>query len=402
MESHGGNSERGVPCEELRDYTSDRAEDENVGILIKEKAYESDPKNNTTKLDVARMSRLASYLGFPRFCCNESSGRKFWIFWKDIYDFGLVHISNQAVSGWLSLASYRIMVTFVYAKCTQLEHIRLWEELENVQVNESPWLVVGDFNTIRSDSEQIGANPRSLLAMSKFNGYVDTCGLMEMRSQGRIMSWCNGNVGSSRSWARLDRALVNINFSTTFGSAFMEYLTRKLFDHCPMVVHLSLPRSSYGPSPFQFQNMWCLHESFFKFVEDVWVQPECSHGLLRLAAKLKKLKVALKTWNKNIFDRVDLTIKAQKEKMEFLDFQLQEAREPKVEAEFLLTKMELAEREAREESRWAKKAKHKWLQEGEQNSRFFHASVNQRWKASVVSSMHLADGTTLATPEEIH
>ncbi|XP_041001347.1 uncharacterized protein LOC121247076 [Juglans microcarpa x Juglans regia] len=238
--------------------------------------------------------------------------------------------------------------------------------------------------------------------MTKFNGCVDTCGLVEMRFQGRMMSWCNGHVGSSKSWARLDRALVNINFSTNFGSAFMEYLMRKSFDHCPMVLHLSLPRSSYGPSPFRIQNMSCLHESFIKFVKDVWVQPECSHGLLRLAAKLKKLKVALKTWNKNIYGRVDLTIKALEEKMELLDFQLQEARDPAVEAEFLLTEMELVEWETRKECRWAQKAKRKWLQEAEQNCRFFHASISQRWKASVVSSMCLADGTTLATPEEIH
>ncbi|XP_040990989.1 uncharacterized protein LOC121238224 [Juglans microcarpa x Juglans regia] len=357
--------------------------------------------------DAGRMNRLASYLEFPKFCSNESLGGKVWIFWKEIYDFGVVHMSNQAVSGWLCLASYRIMVTFVYAKCSQIERRGLWEELENVQVNESPWLVVGDFNAIRSDAERIGGNPRSLLAMTEFNGCVDTCGLVEMRFQGRMMSWCNGHVGSSRSWARLDRALVNIDFSTNFGSAFMEYLTRKSSDHCSMVVHLSLPRSSYGPSPFRFQNMWCLHESFIMFVEDVWVQLECSHGLLRLAAKLKKLKVALKTWNKNIYGRVDLTIKALEEKMELLDFQLQEARDPAVEAEFLLTKMELAEWEAREECRWAQKAKRKWLQEWglqewEQNSRVFHATVSQRWKASVVSSMRLADGTMLATPEEIH
>ncbi|KAF5458524.1 hypothetical protein F2P56_022547 [Juglans regia] len=294
------------------------------------------------------------------------------------------------------------MVTFVYAKCTQLESRGLWEEHGNIQVNESPWLVVGDINAIRSDSERLGGNPRSLLAMSEFNGCVDICGLVEMRSQSRIISWCNGHEGSSRSWARLYRALVNINFSNTFGLTFMEYLTRKSSDHCPMMVHLSLPRSSYGPSPFHFQNMWCLHESFSKFVEDVWVQPECSHGLLRLAAKLKKLKVALKMGNRNSFGKVDLTIKALEEKMEFLDFQLQEMREPKVEAELLLTKMELVEWEAREESRWPQKAKRKWLQEGEQNSGFFHASVNQRWKATFVLSMHLADGKTLATPEEIH
>lgn len=48
-----------------------------------------------------------------------------------------------------------------------------------------------------------------------------------------------------------------------------------------------------------------------------------------------------------------------------------------MEAEVLITKVELAELEAREEVRFAQKVKQKWLLDGDQNSRFFHSTVHQ-------------------------
>lgn len=135
---------------------SDREEDDTRGALMKEKAYDSDPNLYSSKFnrkdqclqsvrqsqrvvidtilvwnwrglgssrkclksllrkycvgivgilepfqDARKMPRLASYLGFSKYCCNDSSGGKVWIYWKDVYDFGVVHMSNQALTGWL-------------------------------------------------------------------------------------------------------------------------------------------------------------------------------------------------------------------------------------------------------------------------------------------------------------
>lgn len=47
-------------------------------------------------------------------------------------------------------------------------------------------------------------------------------------------------------------------------------------------------------------------------------------------------------------------------------------------------------------------AKHKWMDEGEQNTKYFHAVIAQRRRNDKMENMRLPDGRFLASPEEIH
>lgn len=53
-------------------------------------------------------------------------------------------------------------------------------------------------------------------------------------------------------------------------------------------------------------------------------------------------------------------------------------------------------------SRLAQIAKKKWLLEGDQNSKFYHAVVNQRRSKTVISQMKFDDGRVLESPKEVH
>lgn len=88
--------------------------------------------------------------------------------------------------------------------------------------------------------------------MEEFNSCLDTCGLLEVAFQGHNLSWCNGQGGRSRRWMRLDRAMSNMAFNNYFVNTKLEYLLRKTYDHCPMVISLDSEFVSYGSTPFQF------------------------------------------------------------------------------------------------------------------------------------------------------
>ncbi|KAK0598052.1 hypothetical protein LWI29_031129 [Acer saccharum] len=108
-----------------------------------------------------------------------------------------------------------------------------------------------------------------------------------------------------------------------------------------MVVYTDMPFSLYGPSPFHFLNMWRSHDSFLSCVKDAWIRNDSASGLLKLAIRLKRTKVALCAWNKNVFGRVGENIQALEERMELLENQLQSGFSEEVEADYLTTKLEI-------------------------------------------------------------
>lgn len=71
---------------------------------------------------------------------------------------------------------------------------------------------------------------------------------------------------------------------------------------------------------FGFQNMWISHENFLKVVEQSWKEEMVVVNRLQiLAGKLKRLKVVLRTWNKEVFRRVDEHIQELEERVKLLE-----------------------------------------------------------------------------------
>ncbi|KAK3188489.1 hypothetical protein Dsin_028050 [Dipteronia sinensis] len=90
-----------------------------------------------------------------------------------------------------------------------------------------------------------------------------------------------------------------------------------------MVVYTDTPFSLYSPCPFRFLNIWHSHDLFLSCVKDACIRNDSVSGLLKLAIRLKRTKVALRTWNKNVFGRVGENLQALEERMEVLENQLQ-------------------------------------------------------------------------------
>ncbi|KAF5446820.1 hypothetical protein F2P56_032419 [Juglans regia] len=213
--------------------------------------------------------------------------------------------------------------------------------------------------------------------MEDFNACIDNVGLSDMRYSGNRFSWCNGQEGTSRSWACLDRALISAEVISVFPEAHLEYLSRITSDHAPMVMRLKNPPSKYGSSPFKFQQMWVKHEAFMACVADVWEEEVEAIGMARLAIKLKKLKSRLRIWNREVFGSTLMNIKFLEERVEILEQKLQELFNDEDEQDYLVTNIELNSWKEREETRLRQQAKQYWLEKGEANASFFRAFNTQ-------------------------
>lgn len=217
----------------------------------------------------------------------------------------------------------KFLLTMIYAKCTRVDRHILWDELSAQSVGLDPCIFVGDFNIIRNDSERRGGRPRPLGAMEDFNNWIQQGGLIEMASKGSAFSWCNGQHGLARSWARLDRVLLDVSFLSVFPNAICSYLPRSTSDHAPMCIEFKQDLFSYGPTPFRFQQLWVEHHNFLDCVRQAWALRSGGSTIQNLIMKLKQTKVALRAWNKRVFGHTVHHIATLENRVEELELKLQ-------------------------------------------------------------------------------
>ena len=76
-------------------------------------------------------------------------------------------------------------------------------------------------------------------------------------------------------------------------------------DHCPILLDGVGVRR--GPTPFRFENMW-LKEEGFKDVLRLWWEGLNFSGSasLILAEKMKAFKPILRSWNKEVFGKIEV------------------------------------------------------------------------------------------------
>ncbi|XP_041004025.1 uncharacterized protein LOC121249384 [Juglans microcarpa x Juglans regia] len=156
-----------------------------------------------------------------------------------------------------------------------------------------------------------------------------------------------------------------------------------------------------GPSPFRFQQMWVDNVDFNRCVQEAWEQSDVGSGLMKLAAKLKRVKVALKGWNKEVFGWTIGHIQELEKRIEWVEEKLQMRYEEEVELVLIASKMKLDTWMHHENVRLAQCAKVRWWGHGDKNSRYFHAILNKQKQERIVE-MSLPNGSTLRSPMEIY
>ncbi|XP_035544570.1 uncharacterized protein LOC108988642 [Juglans regia] len=114
----------------------------------------------------------------------SSESGKIWLLWNSEVSVQKLASSNQLLTVKVEENGHGFILTVVYAKCNHNERKSLWEDLEDTASFSLPWIICGDFNIIKDDSERRGRQPRQFTAMADFNLCIQNCGLVDMRFQG--------------------------------------------------------------------------------------------------------------------------------------------------------------------------------------------------------------------------
>jgi len=154
--------------------------------------------------------------------------------------------------------------------------------------------------------------------------------------------------------------------------------------------------------PFRFFYMWMDHDEFMPLVKKVWDQNSGGCPMYHLCYKLRKLKQELKLFNTTHFSNISDRVKDAKNKMDKAQQALHTAHENPI--------LCIRERDAirkytstvrAEESFFKQKARIQWLSLGDQNTNYFHKSVNGRHNRNKLLSLTRKDGEVVEGHEAV-
>lgn len=111
----------------------------------------------------------------------------------------------------------------------------MWRDLTVLnQAITSPWLVMGDFNSVLLSNDRQNGNAVIDAETRDFESCVDNSKLTELKSCGHFYSWSNKGQGDSRISSRIDRAFNLVTLiGIIFTDAIVDYMNPGLFDHSP-------------------------------------------------------------------------------------------------------------------------------------------------------------------------
>lgn len=175
------------------------------------------------------------------------------ILWKGAKFSGNLVFQNgyaQTVEMTCKLSRENWLLTNIYGPCTPEGKVDFLHWLKHVEIpDEAKWLIVGDFNLLRSpeDRNKPGGNLAEMLA---FNNSISALRLIEIPLKGCRYTWTNKQP--SPLLERLDWFFTSGSWTTEFPNTMAQALSRGTSDHSPCLITAStnIPR----PHVFRFEN----------------------------------------------------------------------------------------------------------------------------------------------------
>ncbi|XP_012854391.1 PREDICTED: uncharacterized protein LOC105973895 [Erythranthe guttata] len=206
-------------------------------------------------------------------------------------------------------------------------------------------------------------------------------------------------TGLDRVWQRLDRILVNTTFHNIFPALKVHHLARDASDHAPLSVTFEQDQQQ-ARGRFIFQRMWADHPSFLEVVRKAWDTPTSGSASNAFHTKLMNVRKTLKNWNWDTFGDIQWNIKESQEKIQVLENILVQGWSEDTQKQLVELKQHLLKLEQWEAELLSNKARIAWEKDGDRNTAFFHASMKDRRKKSLI---HVArqNGTITTSQQEI-
>ncbi|XP_060190553.1 uncharacterized protein LOC132619771 [Lycium barbarum] len=153
---------------------------------------------------------------------------KIWFFVANNIEVEVLSDSEQHISLKLLFqdTGKTLVTTLVYAKCSEVERLQLWDNIYNLANGMSlPWMIGGDFNVVLNEKEKIGGIPVFAQDIEDFAFCINSCELDEIQFKGSPFTWWNGRASNDCIFERLDRMLFWVEHESFLDTVQQNLLT---------------------------------------------------------------------------------------------------------------------------------------------------------------------------------
>ncbi|XP_062074993.1 uncharacterized protein LOC133779000 [Humulus lupulus] len=222
---------------------------------------------------------------------------------------------------------------------------------------------------------------------SNFKACLEFCEVRDIKCSGTFYTWNNKQSGDDRVYAKLDRVLANSDRVSSYPTAEAVFLPEGDFDHS--LILLSVFQEVTGEKKsFRYFDMWSNAPSYQERVTNSWSQTVSGTPMFQVVQKLKCLKQIFKEMNREHFG--DLPTEVLRVELHMRDIQGALQLDP---LSIRIINEEVAARASYRKCQdnylafLKQKAKISWLNEGDDNTSFFHQSLKQRRSINSVYAM---------------
>lgn len=293
-------------------------------------------------------------------------------------------------------------VTVIYGYNNANDRRQLWAELRQFygSIDMEAWLLMGDFNVVRSPGEKFDPSTFDPIVAGEFNSCVEAIEVDDLAGKGLWFTWTSKCGGMGNRKSKLDRAMINSHWQDCFPNTESVFGAPGISDHSTILVTIRL--SSSGKKPFKFFDFWMSNPQFKTLLLQAWSQRVRGQPMARLSLKLKCLKSSLRNLNKSCFSDLSKRVMEAKEELvriqETFSQSTIDSATLRMGREALLKYIDLSKAE---ESFKRQKSRVQWLALGDQNTKFFHRKMAANTMRKNILSIGDGRGNRVEDPIEV-
>ncbi|GER32678.1 RNA-directed DNA polymerase [Striga asiatica] len=258
------------------------------------------------------------------------------------------------------------------------------------------WFLGGDFNAILSNEDKNGGRVRDQVSFQPFRDWVSAMDMSETRTQGHHFTWSNLRQGSDFIEAKLDRIFFSHEWLSQFPNAIVNHISVISSDHSILLLESDCTLK-LKPKRFVFDARWVKLEGFKTVVEKAWNLPVNGPPLYSIQGRIRNVRKALLAWKRtHTTNSAKMIAICQEQFME-----LESEGSSRNWGEWNNWKSKLHQAYLDEEKYWRDKSRILWISEGDINTKYFQATVQQRRKQNGLENLKDSRGRRCSNEHEI-